>query len=56
MSRLGFVLAAAVIVTIAVVTIAVASGNGGAMMKALETGLARGVGYQIAHELIGGRR
>jgi hypothetical protein len=53
MRRFMFIVAAIVIVVIAV-----ASGNGPAMLKSLETGLARGVGYQIARSLIhqGGRR
>ncbi|TPV98802.1 MAG: hypothetical protein USCAAHI_01754 [Beijerinckiaceae bacterium] len=51
MRHLGFVLTA-----IAIVGVAVASGNGPVMVRALETGLARGIGYQIAHELLGGRR
>jgi hypothetical protein len=46
----GFFIAAAIVI----VLVAVAAGNGPMMMRALETGLARGVGYQIAHGVFHG--
>jgi hypothetical protein len=45
-----------IIAAVMIVAAAVATGNGPALLKSLETGLARGIGYQVAHELIGARR
>jgi hypothetical protein len=39
-----------------VVLVAVATGNGSAMLKSLETGVARGVGFEIAHNIMRGYR
>jgi hypothetical protein len=46
----------AILLALGILAVAYASGNGPAMLKSLETGVARGVGYQIAHSLFGEHR
>jgi hypothetical protein len=38
-----------VVTAVVIVLVAIASGNGPMMMRQIESGLARGVGYEIAH-------
>ena len=44
----------AIVLVLTIVALAVVSGNGAAMLKSLEYGSARGVGFEIAHSLFRG--